>query len=791
MFKIMRLRHKTLIILLMVAVVPLLISLLVLSIFTKKQIAGNMAQLAQSSGNYVERTTEKEQVALTNYMKLISVGSDLVNGTYFASLTGDKGQLDEYLEQILTQYNFDLLEVLDPEGKTLIRKQVEGLSLDEQPQDKNPVITASLKGETSGAVSSYLGHLSILVATPIMLQGKIAGHLIGAYVLDDGFAKHIHELSGVQVAFISPQGVIGASHEDFYKQKLDQLLTESEATVILGNARHIIKTRELGGKNFKFLMAMDLSSETAALHSLRTLMLILIIVVVALVFGVAIAFSRTLTHPILAVVDNLKDIAHGEGDLTRTLKITSRDEVGELANNFNLFLERLREMVHRIRNAAGDIFIATEKIQKASQEVSIGTKRQAESLENSFFAIQGIDESAVEVANEVTSLMSAGDICASAVTELGMTISEIVSQADRLFFTIEEVASSITQMSTASQQVTESIEELSGSMEMTAAAMNEMDASIKEVEEAAQLTNQLSSQASQDAEKGKTVVGKTISGIQAILETVEKAGGAIEEVGTQSSEIGSILTVIDDVSDQTRLLALNASIIAAQAGEHGNGFAVVAGEIRELADRTALSTKEIGEIISRLQMGTAEAIKAMKVGSARVREEVERSKVAEDALEKINVSTLKSAEKVKNIVRTTQEQSRSSQQITKAINTVAGVLQQISVAVKQQSCGIQQQAEAAEAMRDIASQVKSSTEEQAKGSQQISANMERITNMMEQINHSSKEQSERSRKVVEAVSEIRMVAEANDLRTSELDQIVEDLSAQGSVLEKEIGSFKS
>ena len=132
-----------------------------------------------------------------------------------------------------------------------------------------------------------------------------------------------------------------------------------------------------------------------------------------------------------------------EADLTHRLEVTSQDELGQLAGNFNGFVERLREMVERVRDAASDIFSATERIRQTSQEVSSGTVRQAASLEDSFEAVQGIDESALDVANGISSLLDAVEISSSATLELGATIEEIVSQAERLFATIEEVTSSI------------------------------------------------------------------------------------------------------------------------------------------------------------------------------------------------------------------------------------------------------------------------------------------------------------------------------------------------------------
>jgi len=784
----MKLRGKTLLVLLLVAVVPLVVSLVFLSSFTKDQIQTSMTQFAEKSSNFVERSTINRQNELMNYMGLLSSSSDLVNALYYASLTQDIEQLRTLIQAVHDQYEMDILEVLDTAGQPILRIATDGLDLPEGPEAEHPFIVQVKETNASQAgITSYLGKLTILVTTPVILQDNVVGYLVGAYLLDDHFARRIKEMGGVEVAFLGQQGVVGASHADF--KNLGNSLQNDQ--IMLDDKPYMPIIRNLTGTTFQLVIAQDLASALDAQQSLRKLMVGLVAAVIVIVFVLALLFSRALTQPLLEVVGNLKEISQGEADLTRTLKINSNDEVGELAGNFNQFVERLREMVLRIRSAASDIFTATEKIRHTSQDVSNGTVNQAEALEDSFQAIQGIDESAIEVANGISTLLETVEISSSATLELGATIEEIVSQVDRLFSTIEEVSSSITEMSVSSQQVSDNLDNLSSSTEVTASSITQMDASIKEVEETAQHTNKLSEQANRDAEMGKTAVAETIAGIQAILVTVEDASKAIEDLGKQSGEIGTILTVIDEVSDQTRLLSLNASIIAAQAGEHGKGFAVVADEIRELAERTAMSTQEISTIIRRLQTGTVEAVKAMQLGSERVHEEAERSKVAEEALDKLTESSLRSSEQVKSIVRATQEQSRGSRQITEAVNQVANMLQQISSAVKQQSDGIQLLAQAAESMKDISSQVKLSTGEQAKGSHQISASMENIRNMMQQIDQASREQSTRSQQVVTAVSAVRKVAENNAARTAELDKVVENLAEQAQVLEKEIGSFKS
>jgi len=792
MFSKFDLRWKTLIIMLLVALLPLIVSMMILSGVAQNQLRSSLVQVAEKAKSFVDLSAAGTQREMSNSVSLLGTTADLINAVYFTTLTQDPAQLSEYLETARSQYRLSALEVLDNQGKTLARAQGKdsGLAEPKPGEAADPAVVKLMQGSTKGGMLPYAGQMGNLALTPVQFQGQTIGYLVAVKLLDDDYAKQLRELSGVEVAFLGPKGVVGASHPDLRKLNVEKSF-DGGSTIELGNVDYYPVVRELAGKEYRLLVAMDLSIEAVALSSLRTTSLFLTVGAVLVTLLVASLFARFLVKPLREMVVNLHDISEGEADLTHRLEVTSEDELGQLASNFNAFVGRLGEMVERVRNAASDIFSATERIRMTSQEVSAGTVRQAASLEDSFEAVQGIDESALDVANGISSLLDAVEISSSATLELGATIEEIVSQAERLFATIEEITSSIAEMSVSSQEVSDNIDNLSSSTEVTASSITEMDASIKEVEETALQTNQLSEQASQDAEKGKAAVAETLAGIQAIQVTVEEASRAIEDLGRQSREIGTILTVIDEVADQTRLLSLNASIIAAQAGEHGKGFAVVADEIRELAERTAVSTQEIGAIIGRLQDGTGSAVKAMQAGSRRVNEEAERSKVAEQALEKITASTLKSAHQVKGIVRATQEQARGSRQITEAVNQVSSMLQQIANSVRQQSSGIRQLAKAAEAMRDIASQVKLSTGEQAKGTHQINANMERVRSMMQQIDQSSQEQSTRSRQMVEAISEIRKVAENNATRTAELDQVVERLATQATVLDKEIGSFRS
>jgi len=781
----LKLRWKILFALIGLSVTPMLVTLVLISGLTDDLIQRDMSQLAEKTGNFAERSTASSQRENANYIDLLCSNTDVVNATYYATLTQDVDQLSELIVKARARYDFDLLEVRGTDGGRLLRIGRQGLSLDETAE----VDQAPANGEASSAIGAFAGRLSIIVTSPIMLQNQSIGTMIGVTLLDDAFASRLKTLSGTEVAFFNESGIVASSLAGL--KDLDPAKAVDLQTAEVDGKSYALYSKPLGNDGQGVILALDRQAEQETRASIRGVLFTLAGIVAILALVVGLTFSRGLVRPLTAVVDNLKEIADGEGDLTRTLAVTSQDEVGDLAMTFNRFILRLREMVQRIRVVTADVNGATEKIRVSSGEVAKGAASQASALEESFAAIQGIDATATAVAGKVGSLLEAAEESSAATLELGASTSEIAEQMERLFATVDEVSSSINEMSVTSQQITENVGILSSSTEVTASSIIEMDSSIKEIEENAERTNLLSEAAAKDAERGKEAVDQTIEGIEAIRTMVDRAGTAIQELGKQSHSIGKILTVIDEVADQTGLLSLNAAIIAAQAGEHGKGFAVVASEIRNLADRTAISTREISTIIDNLQKGTREAVAAMQAGSERVHQEASRSKETVGALDQIRTSTLNATHQVRSIVRATQEQARGSKQITNSINQIASMLGQISTAVRQQTDGTRQLAKAAEAMKEIASHVKLSTGEQTKGSKHIAENMQRIQQMVEAIDSATGEQTRRNRQVIEAVSQIRHIAEANSGRAVELDQVVDALSLQAAELTREMGAFKA
>jgi len=783
------LRFKILGALLILSVVPVVATMAVITWNLEKQLSENVRENTSKIASFVEATTTRSQVEKGNYLELMASNTNIVNAVYYATLTGDAEQMSGILLDIRKQLKFDILEVLDPSGNLLIRSsELENLVLTE-PKD-HIVVQGSLEGELTYDIDYYHGKLGVITAVPVRLQSDIVGHLVGVSVLDVSLANSIKALTGSEIAFFDSGGIFASTSENLTTIDVDQVKSQKLREISLDGAPYRLFTNSLQGAEAGVLMGLNISRTIEDRNNMRQVMLAIIIIAGTFSLIIGLVIASGIVRPLGAVLKNLRDIAEGEGDLTKELEIRTSDEVGLLAENFNLFMRRMREMVKRTRTVTRDLVKANEQIRSSSRQVDEGAKQQSSALAESHQSLESINETAQGIAESTSSLLNASEESSSATLELGATIEEIASQMEKLFSVVEEISSSISQMSVSSQQITDNIETLSSSTEVTASSVTQLDASIKEIEENAEKTDQFSEEAAQDAQRGKEAVDATVEGVTSLSDVVEQRSLIIQDLGSQTNSIGKILTVIDEVADQTSLLALNAAIIAAQAGEHGKGFAVVADEIGELAERSAASTREIATIIKTLQNGANEAVESMTNGRNQAREEVERAKLAGDALEKIRTSTFKSREQVRAIVRATQEQSRGSRQITTSVNQVASMLGQIASAIKQQSVGIQQLARGSETMKEIASQVKRSTDEQAAGSRQINKNMESIRSMIERIEQATREQTQRSRQVVDAVSSVRRVAEENASRTAELDQVVEVLTQQTGTLEEEMDIFK-
>jgi methyl-accepting chemotaxis protein len=189
--------------------------------------------------------------------------------------------------------------------------------------------------------------------------------------------------------------------------------------------------------------------------------------------------------------------------------------------------------------------------------------------------------------------------------------------------------------------------------------------------------------ASETATKGKRTVDITAEDMIKIAHTVQEAAGTIEELGKSSAQIGEIVAVINGIADQTNLLALNAAIEAARAGEQGRGFAVVADEVRKLAERTGQATKDIAQRIQSIQQAAAESVSAMKRGSDEVDKGVALAKEASSSLDTIVAGSSGAMDMVQRIAAATEQQSAATEEVTQNMESISGITRQTSASTEQ------------------------------------------------------------------------------------------------------------
>ncbi len=261
--------------------------------------------------------------------------------------------------------------------------------------------------------------------------------------------------------------------------------------------------------------------------------------------------------------------------------------------------------------------------------------------------------------------------------QMGIAFNEFLDRLTIMLKEIEQVvqtvASSSEELSSNGREVSRTSQEQSCQATRVATAVDDMSAMAGKMVQHTQELSETAHEVNQSAVKGGEVVARSISGMELVSSTMQTSADRINALGQYSQEIGEIIRVIEDIADQTNLLALNAAIEAARAGEQGRGFAVVADEVRKLAERTSKATKEITGVIETVQAGTIDAVQSMEAGTSEVKNGMQLAQTAGQRLEEIVYGVQRVANMINQIAGSTEEQSQVTGQIAQSIQTVASL----------------------------------------------------------------------------------------------------------------------
>ncbi len=354
-------------------------------------------------------------------------------------------------------------------------------------------------------------------------------------------------------------------------------------------------------------------------------------------------------------------------------------------------------------------------------------------------------------------------------------LNDTSSSIEQTIQSIEEIASNIANL----KRIVEKNAPSSEASEKTSFSLDLLYGATKTIEKDANTCVTLSQEASEDVERGKEVMEETITGISRIQESMDELFKIIRRLGERSEEVGETLEVISDIADHTNLLAINAAIISAHAGEHGRDFAVIADEIGKFAERTRESASEIEDLLRTIQHEFKEAMRAMSRSSRAISSGVELSHKAGKTLDKITSSICRTNEMVTGIAAATTDQSRENEHIRHIMEEMV-----MSQAEKQEQVN-----DALWQLMQAIAQIRGITSEQAEGSARIAEMARNLDQITQEIGQATSHHITTANQIIEAVNYIRKLVQRTTHGTEKAVRLTNELFSMGGNLVFTMGEF--
>jgi methyl-accepting chemotaxis protein len=629
----------------------------------------------EERADLVQSNFDKQKAQLVSLAHLMAANEDFAEKL----AQGDSKWLQSFSKTVIKETGLESITIADTKGVCVGRGHSDKVG-DNVGNQVN--VQKALKGEISvGVEAGTVVKFSLRAGYPVRLKGEIVGSVTPGFTLSaDTFVDQVKKDLNLECTIFQGDTRVSTTIMKEGKRavgtKLDNPVIVD--TVLTKGKRYIGRNKIFGseydtaywpiidahgkiagmffiGKKRDFIDKV--LTETMWSNLASTFVVGLIMMIVGFIF------CKVLVNPIKKNIAFANEVA--AGNLDGSLDVRREDEIGALADSLRKMVGTLKE---KIGEAEANTCKAAEESQKA-QEATMAALRAKEEAERA-------------------------------------KLEGMLTAAGRIEGIVERITASSEELSAQAEEISKGSELQKGSVQEVASAMEEMCATIIEVARSAEDAARSAEEAKHKAEEGARTVEQVNASIVAVQSQAQTMKGNLSELGKQAENIGRVIDVITDIADQTNLLALNAAIEAARAGEAGRGFAVVADEVRKLAEKTMGATKEVGDSIRAIQDATRRNIRDMEKASTDITKATDLSSGSGGALREIVSLSDSNNIQVQRIATGSREQTQAAEGINHSVGEVHRVANDIAEGMHQSAMAISELAEMASALRKLVDELK-------------------------------------------------------------------------------------